>query len=545
MISRLSKFSYDFLSQPKSLWVITGLAFLIRFAHGFLARGEVMYTFIDEVDAWQWSWNLLYYSHATFGTYLPGPWQNILGFILLKLGGTWGFTIFWLALGTAQIPLTAWLLRKFASPAVASAAALSMAILPFSVRYTASFWNPHFIIPLVTLFLGLLFHLAENPRSRWVAAFVMIYALMPFFHFVSAFTVPGALLALWVLKVRPNWRWVALGFVGAVALYFPFAYMDSHHGFFISRGWFHFAGSGEPRVEALKALTNPFVVLFSEPSRFWGYNFVNYRETARAWFGHEIVLWVLVFPSILVTLFGFWVTIQSLRKYWKSPRIKALVIWVSLPTVLFILTRRPHDERYVVIFWPLLFGLSALALIACLKAGISRKSRFLPLFVPAFVVSTLVITAVLVAQGRKPNLRGEVRIPSSLTYIEDLEKIITKASGLPWQQEPLTWPRPVRGQIPSHSFAPPVQTKPPRAKLYLDPSTLDHTLEAGITRRNMTQFERMVDFRGTWQIVGQAQQADIAVRLLPEKSPCPPGWKLAGHMPNATVVIKGKIPARP
>lgn len=545
MIPKFSKLSFDFLSQPRALWVITGLAFLIRLSHGFLAHGDAMYTFIDEVDAWQWSWNLLYYSHATFGTYLPGPWQNILGFLLLKMGGTWGFTIFWLTLGTAQIPLTAWLLRKFSSPAVAAASALAMAILPFPVHYTASFWNPHFIIPLVTILLGILFHLAENPRSRWVAAFIMIYALMPFFHFISAFTVPGALLALWVLKVRPNWVWVGLGFLGAAALYFPFVWMDSHHAFFISRGWFQFAGGGEPRVETLKALTNPFVILLSEPSRFWGYNFTNYRETARAWFGHELVLWLLVLPSVLITILGLWKMAQSLGKYWGSPRIKALIIWVAVPTLLFMLTRRPHDERYVVIFWPLLFGLPALALVTCLKTGFSGRFRLLSFLTPVYVVSALAITALLVAQARQPNLRGEVRIPSSLTYIEDLEKIITTASGLSWHREPEARPRPVRGQIASHSFTPPTPVKPPLAKLYLDPSTLDQSLEAGITRRNVTQFERMVDFRGLWKIVGQAQQADVTARLLPKNSPCPPGWRPAGHMPNALVVIKGNVPKQP
>lgn len=190
------------------LLIVLAIGFTLRLYAVVVGLGSNHYSKIDELEAYIWGQQLRYYGHPRFFTYIPGPYLSLIAFLLVKFFNTVkSLYYFWVFLGTLSIYLVFWLSKKIFSynclgeeyaikkesklveyPIFLSILiSLIFAVFPWSIKYTVSYWNPHFIIILSTLLIGYLFDVLIKERSKnifWFNNYNCRHAFFPYDYYI-------------------------------------------------------------------------------------------------------------------------------------------------------------------------------------------------------------------------------------------------------------------------------------------------------------------------------------------------------------------------
>ncbi len=533
------------VETPLSLILVLALAVTLRLVNGFYGTPSSQFTIVDELGFYQWSWDLYYYSAAWFGTYLPGPWQSLLGNLFMTVfQGTSGLVILGIAMGSIQVFLSYHLGKRLGGYETAFWLGLITAVLPYSIRFTSSFWNPNFVIPLSTLSFIALGQMAVQPKSWWIVVYVLSYALMPFFHAYPAFVVPMAVLAPFLLRIKPSYGFLSLGLFLSALCYLPFFLMDWKNDFYILGGIFqHTSGAIQKRIlnpEALKFFSNLLAITSSDVSRFTGLNWETYRYFLGRYYPHYAVGLVLIVPSFVLSLlalgsfFRVSVFIPGKRWWW------VFLGFIALPEILFLLTLQPHQERYLVNVWPLLYFILALYLTRIFGLTSERFSGVARVLVVLFLATSVYQGLVLSHYERHPNVEGRMRIPPSLAWYERTEKLLCAELGKEWKAGPLH--HSALGKPATHTFFPKQSTQATQLKptvLSFYDGNFDRSLDRGVERRRLELFQRWLEYHGRFRVAAQ-NEADYQLFFVPKGGVAPSEMVAAssrciGSVPNADI----------
>ncbi|MBI4979369.1 MAG: hypothetical protein HZC28_17970 [Spirochaetes bacterium] len=400
------------------------LAVVLRAVRVFWGLGACPFTLIDETDAYIFSFNLFHFSHASFFTKLPGPFENLAGFLSVHaFGSVAGMYILSFLLQILTLILLYLFLKKIADGTIVRIGLLVYAVHPWAVGYGSSFWNPYFIIPLITGALILMLDIFDTKRSWKIVPFIFLFGCMPFFHGISLFAGVAVVLLCIIYRPRLHWQWLAAGVLAAAALYIPFIYFDAQKGYMIIGGYFHQAKTAvQFTVESLKGLTNPFIVLFPDGSRFVGHTMTQYTEFAKRFFLHPSVVIIGVVPYALAAIYGCYLFCR--RAFVMKSRVDQLLLFFAIFTsALFLLTFRPNEERYMVIIWPILFYMLALGIAGAFQRWRAPWLRGVFIFMLVFAAY---MSVAVIAYQRNPNNGSAYRIVPSLMYFEKIEDTILR-----------------------------------------------------------------------------------------------------------------------
>ncbi len=118
---------------------------------------------------------------------------------------------------------------------------LIYAIFPWSIKYTVSYWNPHFIIILLTLMIGYFFDVVFENKSKKIALLIITIALMPFFHMIIIYAILVLLIIFLInlKKVQINLPYFILGIAISLIIWLPFLIFDKNNNFFILNSYFN------------------------------------------------------------------------------------------------------------------------------------------------------------------------------------------------------------------------------------------------------------------------------------------------------------------
>jgi len=491
------------------LLIIITLGFAIRLYAVLVGFGSNHYSKIDELEAYEWASQLRYYGHPRFFTYIPGFYLTAIANLLLLQGGSvrW-FYFFWVLLGTFTVYLFYWLTKKLFTNRSSSKnpgsnltdfkeenysisypgnndiinnikypetfallVALIYAIFPWPVKFSVSYWNPHFIIPLVTLMLGYLYDVITVRNSKNITGLILTIALMPFFHMIIIYALPVIVIFLFIrssfflnflnkicknkkgmrydfIPVKINFKYFLIGFFLSILIWIPFLYCDYKNGFFILKSYLKGGVSTSFKPEMLKILVNPVLITTNEISRFTGHFFFEYQNFLKKaygiWFLGLIPVLASIILSILSFIYGFsFFNIKSLFEK-KIDSLNYLLAYLVGCLFFHILSMQAHEDRYTIIFFPISFILLAYFIYnfffsISLNSNIFEKFKtkklkkiftddrlklVLLVIIVLVMVSSFYITFMHFTYERNPNYKTEVRLIPSLIYYEDIKKII-------------------------------------------------------------------------------------------------------------------------
>ncbi len=544
------------LSSRTLFIIILAIGVVLHLLHYPFAMGPGHFTLIDEVDAYRWSWNLLYYSHAHFGTYLPGPWQNILGFLLLKgfSGSAHGLYSFWLLFGILQMPLTYWFVRQVANRQVALLAMLFAAVLPYALRLSGNFWNPNFILPLLTLSLGFYFKLIQHHKSWASGPFFFFFSLLPFFHMIPLLLVPALALGLFYFRVRLNFVSLAFGIFASLFFWLPFVYLDWMNDFYILKGNAQFGtATSEFSGDTFKIFYHPITTLTSDISRFLGHDFRSTRFYMNRYYGGVPIGILFSIPSILLALTIWFIYFKNTFDFKTSEFNKKLNLFVffifTSSAVLFVIKLKPHQDRYVILWWPLMMwvaGQSTYYLLLWFKkhpktwiktAGFS--------FLLLTLLQTIYSTATLSIHERLSGTGHSVRLTHSLITLEVIESALKSKLNLGTQKGPKQVPTLFEAQKKDHSlfhlkgeFYPQPVTRLP---IFINTRDIEQKIEPWREERLLIELGIFWEYNGYLARVTDPKETkhqllisppSLSLRNLAE------GWEKIGELPGIELWYK-------
>ncbi len=425
----------NFSLDKKTIYYIVFFALITRLVFFYFSKGGIFYSLIDEVEAYVWSNNLLYFSHARFFTYLPGPWQNLIFYTLFTSTGSlvsiYGLMIF---LGTLQVALIYWFTQKaFSNTKLALFAALITACFPWQVGYLSTFWNPYFIIPLVTLFLGVIIDLERDIHSKKIFFLPLLFGIMTFFHMIVLFAGPFLIYFLIIRKkIQWNKKYFLMGLGLVVLLYIPFFIKEYQNDFFVLRGYF--AGTKSVlafKWESLKVISNIFSVTSHEISRF-----ITNRQTVLLYFlnkfyGHYIVGFSFIAISFVVSFYSFYFFFKNVKnRSLSTNNIYRLFFYFIISIVIaFFLTLRHHSLRYTVIWWPILVIIVAQGFFFLWNFPIKKSlhKKALKLMLLLYLFNGFYATLSIALHNYNPNYQKEYMLVPSVFYLEKINNELKKA----------------------------------------------------------------------------------------------------------------------
>ncbi len=419
------------LLKKVKLYQIVLLGAVIKILFFMTSQGSSYYSIIDELAAYTWGSNLTYYSHARFfSSYLPGPWQNVLAYALVNIfasvsGMYWG-VIF---LGVVQIVLIYYFIYTVTlKREIALLGAFLTATQPWSVGYLATFWNPYFIIPLVTMFLICLVKLERDSRSPVIALLVILFALMTFFHLIVLFALPFLFYFI-VIRKRFNIdkKFFSLGIIVGFVMYSPFLINDFKSNFFILGGYLE----GSKNIvrfkwESLKFITDILVVSSQEISRFIGHKLDTLLFFLSKSYGSYVVGFLFMGMSYLGALYFFQLFFKIVKdkQHPLNSVMKIFFIYMLSIIVAFFLTLRPHEIRYNVIWWPILILIISLGIEDLWRK--SFKKKVLGFLLLIYLLNGFYLTTQIAIFNYNPNYKDEIRLIPSLVVFEKIEKSLKK-----------------------------------------------------------------------------------------------------------------------
>lgn len=379
-------FEYLYLNRKFIIIIILSIALAIRLYAIFFGYGANHYSKVDELEAYQFGMNLYYFSNARiFGAYLPGPWQSLIVWVLIKLTNTvYSLYVLFAIIGTWTTYLIYWLSKKvlkyssfknkydkkYIINLVGLFSALFYAIMPWPVKFSVSFWNPHFFIPFITLFLGYFADVIYESNSKSILPAIFLLAVLPFFHMEIVYALIPIILFIVLRYKKPdfllisksdindkvkyslNIKYLFYGIVLSILIYIPFLYFDWKNNFYILGHYIKGSGSFYKfRPETFKIFSNIIIVMTDEISRFIGHNFNQYKYFLNRAFGHYIVGFLFILPSFIIVLFTY---IRFFKSFIKD-KIKLFIgYWIISTAFFHVLSGMPHELRYTIIWFPFL-----------------------------------------------------------------------------------------------------------------------------------------------------------------------------------------------
>lgn len=438
------------------LLIILFIGFFLRFYAVFVGLGSNHYSKIDELEAYIWGQQLRYYGHPRFFTYIPGPYLSLIAYLLVNIFNTVNaLYYFWVILGTLSIYLVFWLSKKIFSfnssqddkikeknrlnieyPNFLSLLiTLIFAVFPWSIKYTVSFWNPHFIIILSTLMLGYLFDILTKDKSKNIFGFVLSIALMPFFHMIMIYAIPVILLMI-IFKKRIkklNYPYLIFGLLISILIWIPFFIFDKNANFFILNSYINNNSVLKFKPETLKMIINPLLIVTLDISRFIGHYFFEYKNFLDRAYGIFIIGLIPVLVSIFLAIYSFFISIKSfsIKNFIKDKINPINYILIFMVGVLFfhLLSLQIHEDRYTVIFFAvpyIILGYSWYDFIIKYK---ERKTKFKKLILICIIVCIVLAPYISLShfyQERYSNFDDKVRLIPSLIYYEKIKYFIIK-----------------------------------------------------------------------------------------------------------------------
>ncbi len=356
------------------LFLITASGLALRYVCLQWGQGYRYAAIGDEIQAYRFALDYRdgqpqaqYLGQPNFrGGKVPGPLWAMLWQAGLKLtGNPYGVMILILLLNTAAIPLVYLLARQLIGETAAAWGALFFATSPWAVHFSLGATNP-----LMMAFFGAVLYLAlwhvttheTSPHIFWVCA---ILAMMPQFHMVSVFLLPGVIVVLLLAAPRLHRGWLTAGLLVGAAMYLPYLLGEAHNHWSNTRNLLHGDSRG-PSPGAWKVLTMPFTILSNFISSWFGKNLADYKAFGDAVFGSFIVLIIFNLISIGLGVFSvvaFAITVfRALRRqsflarvaFHESPAKIFLALLLGGPLFLFLFTSHDFSSRYLAVLSPLL-----------------------------------------------------------------------------------------------------------------------------------------------------------------------------------------------
>ncbi len=438
------------------LTIILSVGFFLRFYAVFIGLGSNHYSKIDELEAYIWGQQLRYYGHPRFFTYIPGPYLSLIAYLLVNIFNTVNaLYYFWVILGTLSIYLVFWLSKKIFSfnssqddkikeknrlnieyPNILSLLiALIFAVFPWSIKYTVSYWNPHFMIILSTLMLGYLFDILTKDKSKNIFGLALTIAIMPFFHMIIIYAIPVILLMVIFKKriTKLNYLYLFFGLVFSIIIWLPFFIFDKNTNFFILNSYIHNNSVIKFKPETLKIIINPLLIVTLDISRFIGHYFFEYTNFLDRAYGFFIIGLIPVLTSGFLAIYSFYISFKSfsIKNFIKEKINPINYILIYMLGVLFfhLLSLQVHEDRYTVIFFSvpyIILGYSWYQLLFSFNIKKTIFKRFLLICILICIILAPYITLSHFCQERYPNFGDKIRLIPSLIYYEKIKYFIIK-----------------------------------------------------------------------------------------------------------------------
>ncbi len=451
------------------LIVIILLGFFLRFYSVNIGFGANHYSKIDELEAYEWAQQLKYYGHPRFFTYIPGPYLTLLAFLLIRIFNTVkALYYFWVLLGTFSIYLIFWLSKKlfYCNKAndnlsvegfsdegnvnlkndnfkieypnsLSLIITLIYAFYPWSIKYTISYWNPHFIIILSTLMLGYLFDILKEKNSKKIASLIIVISLMPFFHMIIIFTIPVILILILIKikKVKLNFLYFFVGIIISILIWTPFFIFDKNNNFYILNSYLNHESFYIFHPETFKILVNPLLIITVDISRFIGHYFFEYKYFLDMAYGFYPIGLIPVFLSIILAIYSFIKAFKhfSIKKITKDNLNPITFLLFFVIGILFfhLLSLQVHEDRYTVIFFAVPFIILGYSFYELLtnenRNPKSKNFKLGKILVIFFIICILIAPYISIShfyQERYPNFDNKIRLVPSLIYYEQIKSFL-------------------------------------------------------------------------------------------------------------------------
>ncbi|BBM89588.1 hypothetical protein COTS27_01293 [Spirochaetota bacterium] len=435
------------------LIVLVVTSCFVRLYWLFMGMGSSHYSYHDEVAAVLYGEKWLYYSHAMFSSgQLPGPWQNIIFWLLIRILPSSPLMLYLVPMmwGLVEIILIYIMILKWSENKNAAliGAALS-AYAPWSLQFSYTFWNPYPVIPLMTLTMIVLYDVLHQDRSRRIFWLIVLIAIMPFFHMMSFFAamgIVGLILYEW-RRISLNYRYGGWGLLVGILLYVPFIYFDAKNNFMILRGYI--AGDLiRSKVEVLKVISNHLIIGSHEISRFVGYNWKTYAFFLNKYYGTIVIPFLAIGLSVPLALYA-WILFFKRAWHDREGSDRKLLVYMGVTILSFSLTFQAHELRYVNVTWAILFYVLALGITALIEKykqfsqqssavveqdvkrrliGVNLRKYLFKGILIFYILNTFYLAIVLPHYYRYPNYQGNYRfIPSILYFVKIEDALLDRA----------------------------------------------------------------------------------------------------------------------
>lgn len=438
------------------LLIVLAIGFTLRLYAVIVGFGSNHYSKIDELEAYIWGQQLRYYGHPRFFTYIPGPYLSLIAFLLVKFFNTVkSLYYFWVFLGTLSIYLVFWLSKKIFSynclgeeyaikkgsklveyPIFLSILiSLIFAVFPWSIKYTVSYWNPHFIIILSTLLIGYLFDVLIKERSKNIFGLIITIAVMPFFHMIIIYAIPVIFLMIVIKKRIPkvNFSYLILGLLISILIWIPFFIFDKNAKFFILNSYIHHESVLKFHPETLKMIINPFLIITLDISRFTGHYFFEYKYFLDRAYGLFFIGFIPILASFFIAIYSFLISFKyfSFKQFFKCRLNPINYLLLFMVGILFfhLLSLQVHEDRYTVIFFAvpyIILGFGFYKIIFELKNKRTNLTIILSILILICLIIAPYITVSHFYQERYPNIENKVRLIPSLIYYEKIKYFVLK-----------------------------------------------------------------------------------------------------------------------
>lgn len=271
-------------------------------------------------------------------------------------------------LGVLAVCLTWFVARRYWGRRAALLAALMFAASPWAAIYTRKVWAQN-LIPLFTLawMASGLLAFAEG-RKRWIAAHLLLLAVLLQIHLSGLALVPVTLLALVLYRSRLDLRWLSAGAGLGLASFLPIAV--------------YALGPGQNALGQLRALADRPAEWSFDSLRFAWLTSVGAEVHSLAGpQAYQAFLassgWLTLTPWILTIVLGLGLVLWlvRLRSGWAAPEILT-GLWLAFPILIFARHSTPVYPHYFIVLYPAVFIAAGVGLSAAAdrigRAGLGR-----------------------------------------------------------------------------------------------------------------------------------------------------------------------------
>lgn len=312
---------------------------------------------------------------------------------------------------------------------IALLSAAFYAFSPFPLRMSVGLWNPNILPALVMLLMLCVLTVRKNKETPVVFFVPVLTGAAVQFHMISLLLIPALISVYVYFKPGINVRWFFLGILAALSLYAPFFYYEAAHGFKDILGYMQ-SERRWPDPGALKVISNSVFITSSDISRWIGRTFEDYRKFCDRFFYSYVFVIAAGLFSLFYGLASYISFFNDVVKKKVDERYKDsyifLLLWYIVPFFVFLISGRPHESRYTVIWFPIPYMLLALYSFKLLENPRRRK-------ISRIVITLLFITSTGVAvrfyHAQRWNMDEFPNIPPSLLVYQRLGESMAQDAG--------------------------------------------------------------------------------------------------------------------